>query len=454
MSPNRPVTEITLAPIDRGFSAWATVVASSALGCLVWGFPNSSGALLAEYMKDPLYSSQKNAASTLPLIGTLSTGILYCSGIIIYPPIYYYPRLRKIYLWSGVFICFPSLLGASYTTNVKLLIVLQGVVYSIGASLVYYPILSYLSEWFVQRRGLASGIVVAADNIGGVLFPIIIPTLVKHFGIMITTRIYAVMLAVCLLPAVPFMKARLPESRVGSPTRHPATRSWVHDRRFWFFVTINTIQGFAHFVPLTWLPTFATSLGLTTSQASLTLTLANATSIIAGFVVGWLSDRCNIWALASTLLLLSSLATLMLWGVASFSFAGVLAYGAVYGVTAGSWSSLWSGFVRPLALGDPSVATTIINLMMFSRGVGSIASTPISTALQHSKLVVALGSGVTKTGFAVDGGRYTAVIIYTGACFACAASVTVLGWIFDKRRGIGGAEEACDVFRDRITEKA
>ncbi|EKM53772.1 uncharacterized protein PHACADRAFT_98987 [Phanerochaete carnosa HHB-10118-sp] len=435
-----PIAEITLAPIDHGFSAWATVVSSSILGFFVWGFPNSSGALLAAYLQEPLYSSQKHAMSTLPLIGTLSTGILYCSGIVIYPPMYYYPRLRKPYLWSGVFICFPSLLGASFTTNVTLLIFLQGVIYSIGASLVYYPILSYLSEWFVQRRGLASGIVVAADNAGGVLFPIIIPALISRFGIMSTTRIYAVVLAVCLLPAIPFMKARLPESPVHGSTLRSATRSWMHDRRFWFFIVINTLQGFAHFVPLIWLPTFATSLGLTTSQASLTLTLSNATAIIAGFAVGWLSDRCNIWALAFSVLLLSSLATLVLWGVTSFSFAGVLAYAAVYGITAGSWSSLWSGFVRPIALGDPSVATTIINFMMLSRGIGNIASTPISTALQQAKLVVVLGSGATKTGFAVDGGRYTAVIVYTGACFACASAVTILGWFLDKRRDMKRAD--------------
>lgn len=47
---------------------------------LVWGFPNSSGVLLAAYLDDPLYKSQKNAETILPLIGTLCTGIMYCSG--------------------------------------------------------------------------------------------------------------------------------------------------------------------------------------------------------------------------------------------------------------------------------------------------------------------------------------------------------------------------------------
>lgn len=98
------------------------------------------------------------------------------------------------------------------------------------------------------------------DNIGGVLFPIILPALISRFGIMVTTRIYAVALAVCLTPALPFMKARLPESRVHGPApRSGSARSWTRDTKFWFFITINTLQGFAHFVPLTWLPSASAS---------------------------------------------------------------------------------------------------------------------------------------------------------------------------------------------------
>jgi hypothetical protein len=35
---------------------------------------------LTAYLQDPRYASQKDATSLLPLIGTLSSGIIYCSG--------------------------------------------------------------------------------------------------------------------------------------------------------------------------------------------------------------------------------------------------------------------------------------------------------------------------------------------------------------------------------------
>lgn len=94
---------------------------------------------------------------------------------------------------------------------------------------------------------------------------------------------------------------------------------------------------------------FASALGLSAAQSSLALTLVNAASIFAGFCMGYLSDRYNVWVLAFTSLLLTSLATFLLWGVLANSLTGILAYGAVYGITAGCWSSMWNGFVKPIA---------------------------------------------------------------------------------------------------------
>lgn len=45
----------------------------------------------------------------------------------------------------------------------------------------------------------------------------------------------------------------------------------------------------------------------------------------------------------------TSLATFVLWGVLSRNFAGFPAYGISYGALAGGWSSIFPGFVRPLA---------------------------------------------------------------------------------------------------------
>lgn len=414
------------------------------MGLFVFGFPNSSGALLAAYLDDSLYTSQQFATTLLPLVGTCCTGILYCGGVVIEPSIRCYPRLRKVYTWLGIFICFLSLLTASFTTNVVMLIALEGVTFGIGAAFVYCPLVSYMTEWFVKRRGLANGILFAADNAGGMLFPIVMPILISRFGITMTLRIYAIALAACLIPAAFLLRTR----RASSPpadvklSLKPTSGFWLRDNRFWFFIALNTIQGLAHFVPLTWLPTFATDLGLSESQASLTLTLVNGASVLAGFAAGWLSDRYNIWVLAILSLLLSAVATFVLWGVAASSFTGVLIYGVAHGLTAGGWSSLWSGFVRPVAGNDAGLATTMFSLLLFTRGMGNIVSTPITTELKNMYCPVAPGSRISRAGFAGADGKYVLVVVYTGTCFAVAAAVAILGWFKERRRSRTQVEKA------------
>ena len=54
--------------------------------------------------------------------------------------------------------------------QVWLLIALQGVGLGFGGALCYWPVIFLVSQWFVQRKGLASGIVFAGSGIGGKSF--------------------------------------------------------------------------------------------------------------------------------------------------------------------------------------------------------------------------------------------------------------------------------------------
>lgn len=86
----------SLAPVDGGSAAWSFVgfvlsvrihdtnplqlLSAFLVETIVWGFPNAFGSFLDAYLKDTTYSTQKHANLLLPLIGTLSSGIIYCSG--------------------------------------------------------------------------------------------------------------------------------------------------------------------------------------------------------------------------------------------------------------------------------------------------------------------------------------------------------------------------------------
>lgn len=64
-----------------------------------------------------------------------------------------------------------------------------------------------------------------------------------------------------------------------------------------------------------------------------------------------MSDRDYVspWLLGSITLSACSLATFILWGVAGQAMVGLLLFGVAYGLSAGGFTSLWSGFLRPIA---------------------------------------------------------------------------------------------------------
>ncbi|KAJ7367326.1 major facilitator superfamily domain-containing protein [Mycena albidolilacea] len=433
----RNMNESALPPVDKGLRAWSFLAAAFMIEAIVWGFPNAYGIFLDAYLQDPRYASQKNAASLLPLIGTLSSGIIYCSGLFINPIATRYPQHRRKSMWVGAVLSCGALFGASYATEIFQLVLLQGVLYAVGGSLLYQPCISYMSEWFVARRGMANGILFAGTAAGGLLLPLALPRLMSKYGPSKTLRILAIGTTILLFPLLPFLKGRLPQTRVRIqgpvPRGASGTRNWMKDKLFWIFLAVNTLQGFGYFIPIIYLPTFANDLHISSSNSAVTLAMLNGASVVGRLSMGYLSDSLNPWILALTTLFTTSVATFILWGVFSHSFAGLLAFGIAYGSIAGGWSSLWTGFVRPIANDDPAMSTTIYGYLLLTRGVGNIMSAPISAAL-YSQSHNITGSP-ERTGFDVGDGRFEKMIIYVGTCFAGAAGVAALGLTMDARKG-------------------
>lgn len=170
--------------------------------------------------------------------------------------------------------------------------------------------------------------------------------------------------------------------------------------------------------------------------------------MVGRLVAGQLSDIFDPWLLALATLIGTCLSTFVLWGVLSYSFAGLVAFGLAYGSLAGGWSSLWTGFIKDFPRmcntsllfserthnstgDDPQLATTIIGYLMLSRGIGNILSTPISTALSRPS---PSGFIPAHLGFEVGGGRFENVIVYSGTCFAGAALIAGIGWGVERAR--------------------
>ncbi|KAI0042596.1 MFS general substrate transporter [Auriscalpium vulgare] len=417
----------SLAPVDTGFGAWSFV--PRGIQANVWGFPNAFGVFLKAYLDDPVISGQPHAASILPLIGTLSSGVIYCSGPFIYPFTSRYPHHRRTAMWVGTALCWASLFGASYATTITQLLCLQGMLYAVGGSLLWAPTLSYLPEWFVRRRGLANGHASPGTAAAGVLLPLIMPPLIRAHGTALTLRYLSTAILLSMLPALPFVRPRLPEHRVHGPGPRSLDNAWVKSWTWWLLLAANTVQGFAYFLPVIWLPTYASSVG-STSTSSLSIALLNGASLFGRVTLGTLSDHLSPWLLATTTLASTSLVTFTLWGVVGRDAPFLLLFGVLYGLLAGSWSSLWTGFLRPITRNDTTLSTNLVGFLLFSRGIGNVLSTPISIALRSTR--ARSGIAHQKTGFDVADGRFENMIVYVGTCFAGVALVAMVGWGGDR----------------------
>lgn len=83
---------------------------------------------------------------------------MYMAGLLLYPAYKKWPNLANTSKWFGIPIMSAGLLAASFANDVNTLICTQGAIYAIGGSIVYFPAMLFVDEWFIQRKGLAFGV--------------------------------------------------------------------------------------------------------------------------------------------------------------------------------------------------------------------------------------------------------------------------------------------------------
>jgi MFS family permease len=100
------------------------------------------------------------------------------------------------------------------------------------------------------------------------------------------------------------------------------------------------IQGLGYFFPSLYLPSYATSIGLSSAQGTLLLALLSVSRVLGQFSFGYLSDHklpLNLLVITSTLI--SAIASLALWGLAR-SLAVLLLFSFIYGFFGAGYAAM------------------------------------------------------------------------------------------------------------------
>ncbi|KAJ7467154.1 MFS general substrate transporter [Mycena latifolia] len=404
LAPSTSLEVDSLPSMDRGFHALAYLASAWVVELLVWSYPFSYGVFL-EYYKTHVFPDAPS--SVLALVGSLSTGIIYLTAWLILPLIARYPALKKPLMSLGVAFCVTGLIGAAFVSQPWQLVLTQGVIYALGGSFLYFPVMTYLFEWFAERKGLANGIIFSGTGVGGVVVPIIVEVLLRKYGHRVTLLSLAIAFAVLIVPAFPYIKSRHPISTSKTAAAHSINISFINSSAFWILFFANLAQGLPTYIPALYLPTFAADLGLDTAAGSSTLSMLNGASVPGLILLGWLSDRYDLRISMLVSTLGSALAVFLLWGL-SRSLPLLLIFSFVYGAIGPSWSALWPRFITSIVGDDPHMSSLVLTVFIGGRGVGNVASGPVSTALlRHWALT-------DRTPFAYGLNGYGPLILFTG----------------------------------------
>lgn len=102
---------------------------------------------------------------------------MYMAGLILFPAYKTWPNLADRSKWVGLPLMAAALIGASFANNVNHLLLTQGVLFALGGSIVYYPCLVFVDDWFIERKGLAFGVMWVSQSFLSILIHFL--TLIK-----------------------------------------------------------------------------------------------------------------------------------------------------------------------------------------------------------------------------------------------------------------------------------
>lgn len=352
----------------------------------------------------------KDDTANIPLIGTLAQGLYYLGAPFSAFVAKKYHKYQRQQIWAGWPLCILSLVAASFMNSVNGLIGTQGILYGLGFVTLSYPIISMINEWWVARKGMAFGLLSASSGLTGIFMPSIIDLLLRNYGYRTTLRACAVALVILTAPLIPLFKSRLPASRNTSLAR--IDLSLLKRPLFWVYGSAVLIQGLGFFLPVVFLPSYATSVNISSSRGAILLAVMSGAQVLGQFAFGYMSDKqLSVNVLSVVCCIAAATASLSFWAFGT-SFALLAAFSLVYGFFGFGFGSMRVAMGRTID-SDPSAVFALIAVFVFLQGIGNVLVGPLSAALLTGPMV--------RKQFGL--GRYSGLVILTGASSTLAALV-------------------------------
>ena len=210
---------------------------------------------------------------------------------------------RVVLTFCGILLGLGYLLMSQISAAWQLYLFL-GVIIGIGMSGVWVPIMSTIARWFVKRRTLMTGAVLAGLGIGGLIGPPVISRLIAaydwrlSYSVLGIAVLFFVVIATQLLRRDPTQTRQFvkDENEGDQQTAESAIYSFslkeaANTAQFWIVFCMFFCMGFGVFATVVHLVPHAIELKISPVSAASILAARGAASIFGNYVLGAFADR-------------------------------------------------------------------------------------------------------------------------------------------------------------------
>ncbi|KAH8655342.1 major facilitator superfamily domain-containing protein [Xylariales sp. PMI_506] len=321
------------------------------------------------------------------------------------------------YGWVVVFACFVQTFWVNAWTGswgvIQAAILLQtssftvgnigglfasGALYGVGGSLMYTMSNSLPVQWFDSRLGTANGLVKLGGGIGATVMALVVQLLIDRIGIPWTFRVMALASLASGIPTAQLIKERA----IAAPS---VEMGLFKNLNFSLLFTAGFVGIFSLYIPSFFLPSVATSIGLSSTTAAVIMACYNGFMAMGRLSSGIACDRFGSTKMLLLTMSLNAATMLGIWSVAS-TMPILVAFAALNGIANGAF------FVTmPTAIGKllgPRAASAGIGMAVTGWSVGDLLGNPIAGFL----------IAATQADHAASIVPYRAAIFYAGGTAA------------------------------------
>jgi MFS family permease len=223
---------------------------------------------------------------------------------------------------------------------------LYGVVIAIGMSCAMMPLIATPPRWFVKRRGLMTGIVVAGSGVGSMLTPLLANWLVSTYSWRASYTVIGIAALVITVVAAQFLRRDpaqmgLKPYGVTEISSRSASlnlggfslRESIRTRQFWILCVVNFCFNFCLQIVLVHIVAHAIDQGVGEAAAAIIITIVGGVSIAGRLVTGSAIDQIGSRRaiLMSLFFMLAAYVWLLFAGAVPAFYIFAIIFGFAYG---------------------------------------------------------------------------------------------------------------------------